>query len=191
MTTSVYPATLFFRRLEKIFGNDHSIKEICQTSIDINNYLPICLHPVLYPTLTDRIKHQICGANSMAHLVRRSQVQNQAIVRPSGKIRFMDDLATNRNYNFVLLGDGRLIFSQIPHEKYQYPCQLLTKHVVLAGCSHDVRFAGEMRKSDNGETLLINNSSGTYQPDDRMLPNAVAYFQRLFPHVLVRRVSRC
>ncbi|CAF1584104.1 unnamed protein product [Adineta ricciae] len=191
MTISVYPPTRVSKRLGKIFGNDHSIMEICQTSIDINTYLPICLRPVLYPALTDRIKHKICSANSVVHLLRRSQVQNQAVIRPNDKIQLIDDLSTNRNYNFVLLGDGRLIYSQVPHGKYQYPCQLLTKHVILAGCSHDVRFAGEMRKSDNGEMLLINNSSGTYQPDDRMLPNAAAYFQRLFPHVLVQRASRC
>ncbi|CAF1584196.1 unnamed protein product [Adineta ricciae] len=191
MTISVYPPTRVSKRLGKIFGNDHSIKEICQTSIDINTYLPICLRPVLYSTLTDRIKHRICSANSVVHLVRRSQVQNQAVIRPNDKIQLIDDLSTNRNYNFVLLGDGRLICSQVPHGKYQYACQLLSKHVILAGCSHDVRFAGEMRKSDNSEMLLINNSSGTYQPDDRMLPNAVAYFQRLFPHVLVQGTSRC
>jgi hypothetical protein len=66
----------------------------------------------------------------------------------------------------------------------------LTKHVGLAKRSSNVRFAGEMRKNDDGKTLLINNNSGTYRPDDRMVPQAVAYFQQLFPNLLIRGISR-
>jgi hypothetical protein len=47
-----------------------------------------------------------------------------------------------------------------------------------------------MWKTDDDETLLINNNSGTYRPDDKMLPDAVAYFQRLFPHLSIRGVPR-
>ncbi len=53
-----------------------------------------------------------------------------------------------------------------------------------------MRFAGEMRKSNNCEPLLINNNSGAYRSDDKILPEAVAYFQRLFPHLLIRGIAR-
>jgi hypothetical protein len=66
----------------------------------------------------------------------------------------------------------------------------LRKYVGLAKHSFNVRFAGEMRKSNNCEPLLINNNSGTYRPDDKMLPEAVAYFQRLFPQLLMRGIAR-
>ncbi|CAF1070495.1 unnamed protein product [Adineta steineri] len=109
ITTSVYPPTILFGRLLTLIWGKSPIWEISQSSIDIDDYLPIL--------------------------------------------------------------DG-------------------TKISILAKRSSNIRFAGEMRKTDNGETLLINNNSGTYRPDDKMVPDAVAYFQRLFPHLLVREISR-
>ncbi|UJR24924.1 hypothetical protein I4U23_006288 [Adineta vaga] len=190
MTTFVYPPTLFFGRLLNFFSDENPIWEICPTSIDINDYLPIRLNPTPLPTLSDHIKHQVLGTESNMYLVRRIQVQKYPIVRSNDKIHLIDELSIDQIYNFVLLGNGDLIFSQIPRGKYKYFYQLLTKHVTLARRSCDVRFAGEMRKFGDGEILLINNNSGTYRPNDRILPNAVAYFQRLFPHLLVREISR-
>ena len=123
-------------------------------------------------------------------MVRRSQVQGHPIVQSINKIQLIDELSADQKYNFVLLGDGRLVFGRIPHATLKYPYRLLTKHVGLAKRSANVRFAGEMRKSDDGETLFINNNSGTYRPDDKMVPEAVAYFQRLFPHLLIRGIPR-
>ncbi|CAF1066160.1 unnamed protein product [Adineta steineri] len=130
ITTSVYPPTILFGRLLKLIWGKSPIWEISQSSIDIDDYLPI------------------------------------------------------------LDGTKISIFGRIPHRTLKYPYRLLSKHLVLAKRSSNVRFAGEMRKVDNGETLLINNNSGTYRPDDKMVPDAVAYFQRLFPHLLVREISR-
>jgi hypothetical protein len=166
------------------------IWEISQSSIDINDYLPICLHPIPLPTLADHIKHQILCAKPIVWLVRRSQVQAHPVYRTADKKRLIDELSTDQKYNFVLLGDGRLVFARIPHTTPKYPYRLLSKHVGLAKRSSNVRFAGEMRKADDGETLLINNNSGTYRPDDKMLPEAVAYFQRLFPQLLIRGIPR-
>ncbi|CAF3772189.1 unnamed protein product [Adineta steineri] len=190
ITTSVYPPTILFGRLLKLIWGKSPIWEISQSSIDIDDYLPICLHPVPLPTITDHIKHQTLCAKPIIWMVRRSQVQAHSISRSINKIRLIDELPINQKYNFVLLGNGNLVFGKIPHRTLKYPYRLLSKHVVLAKRSSNVRFAGEMRKTDNGETLLINNNSGTYRPDDKMVPDAVAYFQRLFPHLLVREISR-
>lgn len=138
----------------------------------------------------DHIKHQTLCAKPIIWLVRRSQVQGRRIDRTVDKKQLIDELPTNQKYNFVLLGDGRLVFARIPHAKLKYPYRLLSKHVGLAKGSSNVRFAGEIKKSDDDETLLINNNSGTYRPDDKTVPEAVAYFQRLFPHLKIRGMPR-
>jgi hypothetical protein len=166
------------------------IWEIRQSFININDHFPLCLHPVPLPTLTDHIKHQTLCAKPIIWMVRRAQVQAQPVFRLSDKKQLIDGILIDQKYNFVLLGDGRLVFARIPHRAPKYPYRLLSKHVGLAKGSSDVRFAGEMRRSDNGETLFINNNSGTYRPDDKLIPEAEAYFQRLFPHILVRGISR-
>jgi hypothetical protein len=138
----------------------------------------------------DHIKHQTLCAKPIIWMVRRSQVQARPVYRSVDKKQLIDELATDQKYNFVLLGDGRLVYARVPHAALKLPYRLLSKHVGLAKRSSNVRFAGEMRRSDDGEALLINNDSGTYRPDDKMVPDAVAYFQRLFPHLLVRGIPR-
>ncbi|CAF1213102.1 unnamed protein product [Adineta steineri] len=99
-------------------------------------------------------------------MVRRSQVQAHSITQSINKIRLIDELPINQKYNFVLLGNGSLVFGKILHRTLKYPYRLLS------------------------ETLLMNNNSGTYRPDDKMVPDGVAYFQRLFSHLLVREISQ-
>ena len=186
----VYPPTIFFGRLLKIIWGELPIWEIRQSSIDINDYLPLSLHPAPLHTLIDHIKHQTLCAKPIIWTIRRSQVQAHPLYRLADKTQLIDELLVDQKYNFVLLGDGRLVFARIPHVTPKYPYRLLSKHVGLAKGSSNVRFAGELRKADQGETLLINNNSGTYRPDDKLLPDAEAYFQRLFPHILIRGVPR-
>ena len=166
------------------------IWEIHQTSIDINDYFPLRLNPVPLPTLTDHIKHKTLCAKPIVWMVRRTQVQGRPVYRLSDKKQLINELVMDHKYNFVLLGDGRLVFARIPHIAPKYPYRLLSKHVGLAKRSSNVRFAGEMRRSDNGKTLFINNNSGTYRPDEKLIPVAEDYFQRLFPHISVRGISR-
>lgn len=185
-----YPPTIFLGRLFEILWGGLPIWEVRQTSIDIDLYLPDCLHPVPLPTLMDHIKHQTLCAKPIIWLVRRSQVQGHPIYRLSDKDELLKEIQIDHKYNFVLLGDGRLVFARIPHVAPKYPYRLLTKHVALAKRSSHVRFAGELRQGDDHQTLLINNNSGTYRPDDKLVPQAVAYFQQIFPHSSVRGIPR-
>jgi hypothetical protein len=190
ITASTYPPTIFLGRLLELMWGQNPIWEISQTSVNIDDYLPISLHPVPLPTISDHIKHQTLCAKPIIWIVRRSQVQAHPIHQTVDKERLFDEFLVGQEYNFVLLGDGRLIFSRIPHSKLKYFYRLLSKHVGLAKRSSNVRFAGEIKKADDGETLLINNNSGTYRPDDKMVPDAVSYFQRLFPHFSIRGIPR-
>lgn len=187
---AVYRPTRVFGRLLKTIWSELPIWELSQSSIDINEYLPICLHPVPLPTLSDHIKHQTLCAKPIIWLVRRSQVQAHPKYRNMNKKQLIDQLLPNHKYNFVLLGDGRVVFARIPHIVPKLPYRLLSKHVALAKRSSNVRFAGELKKTDDNETLLVNNNSGTYRPDDRMLPSAVSYLQTIFPHISVQGVPR-
>ena len=185
-----YPPTIFLGRLFRLLWGEMPIWEVRQWSIDIDLYLPLCLHPVPLPTLTDHIKHQTLCAKPIIWLVRRSQVQAHPLYRLADKDELLKEILVDHKYNFVLLGDGRLVFARIPHIAPKCPYRLLTKHVGLAKRSSNVRFAGELKKADDNETLLLNNNSGTYRPDDKLVPIAVAYLQRLFPQISIGGIPR-
>jgi hypothetical protein len=156
----------------------------------MNDYLPICLHPARQSTIIDHLRHQILCAKPIIWMIRRSQVQAHPVYQLSDKKQLIDEISIDQKYNFVLFGDGRFVFARIPHAILKYPYRLLSKHVSLAQRSSNVRFAGEIRKDNDGKTLLINNNSGTYQPDDKMVPEAVDYLQHLFPHLSIRGIPR-
>ena len=73
-----------------------------------------------------------------------------------------EDCSFDVKYNFVLLGDGRLVFVRIPKKKTDLSYRILSKHTVLVRYSSNARFAGEMRLVAHEHAMLVNNNSGTY-----------------------------
>ena len=85
-------------------------------------------------------------------------------------------------YNLVMTGDGvRWIRLKNGSAKDSKAADwVLTKHLILAGASKDIRFAGEIWVEDTpkGRVVHINNDSGTFQPDRARTVAAARYLQK-------------
>lgn len=182
----IYPPTIILGRLCRSRLGKNPLLEIRQSSIDINEYLPRRLPTVSQSKLYNYLRHRSFLGKLLIWAIRRTQVQTRPVQPESNG----EELLFHVKYNFVLLGDGRLIFVRIPSRTKDYPYELLSKHAVLARHSSNVRFAGEMCFLVDKQTILVNNNSGTYQPTDEITPSAVAYLQRVFPHLVIRGISR-
>ena len=182
----VYQPTIIFGRLCRLLLGKNPFLEIRQSSIDIDRYLPRRLPTVSQSKLYNYLRHRSLLGKLLIWTIRRTQVQTQPVKPESDE----EKLLSHVKYNFVILGDGRLIFVRIPSRMKDYPYELLSKHAVLARHSSNVRFAGEMCFVPDEQTILVNNNSGTYQPTDEITASAVAYLQRVFPHLAVRGISR-
>ena len=182
----VYQPTIILGRLCRSMLGENPLLEIRQNSIDIDQYLPRRLPTVSQSKLYNYLRHRSLLGKLLIWAIRRTQVQTQPVKPESAG----EELLSHVKYNFVLLGDGRLIFVRIPSRTKDYPYEMLSKHAVLARHSSNVRFAGEMCFITDEQTILVNNNSGTYQPTDEITASAVAYLQRMFPHLAIRGISR-
>ena len=192
-TISTYRPTKICGRFFQTIIGENSLWEVSSVSINIEQYLPRPLSPVSPVSWNVYLKYHSPLSRYVCRKGRKIQVQDQCVVQSTDEQRGMIinyGLLKDWKYSFVLIGDGRLIFTRIPRTKLKIPYQLLSKHVVLAKRSSDVRFAGEMRIIDGEKTLLINNNSGTYQPEEQLIPSAVNFFQDLFPYLIVQSAHR-
>ena len=165
---------------------ENPLLEIRQSSIDIDEYLPRRMATISSSKLYNYVRHRSFLGKFLIWFIRRTLVQTQSVQQESDRVELLPYV----KYNFVLLGDGRVVFIRITTRIKEYSYQLLSKHAVLARHSSNVRFAGEMCFVADEHTLLVNNNSGTYQPKDEIAACAVAYLQRVFPHLAVRVISR-
>ena len=94
-----------------------------------------------------------------------------------------DSAGQPNRYNFVLTGD-RLITMKIII-KMKYVDWILSKHVLMAGYSEDVRFAGEFWKGEDSR-LHFSSNSGTYQPGATLLDSMAALLARTFPNLPIQ-----
>jgi hypothetical protein len=87
-------------------------------------------------------------------------------------------------YNLVVTGsDIRIarLENRSPKDKKAVNW-LLAKHLLIAGNSPDVRFAGELWVEDSpkGRVVHINNNSGTYKPSAGRTKATVRYLEKAF-----------
>lgn len=186
-TISIYlPSRRCGRLLYSLMG-ENFIWEVSSSSIQIDDYLPTSLSPVSPKTLHDYLKHHTSLGRRLCRITRRIQVSNETeLFTDDDQGEFLiEEILQDGIFNFVLMGDGRLIFTRIPSTRRKYNYRMLGKHAILAQHSTDVRFAGEIRIIDHHRTVLINNNSGTYQPTSEMISGAALYLHDLFPHLNV------
>ena len=182
----VYPPMIILGRVFQSMLGKNPLWEIRQASVDIDAYLPRSLPTISLSKLYNYLRHRSLLGKFFIWAIRRTQVQNHPVHEEFG----LEELLAEVKYNFVLLSGGRLIFVRVPARTRDYPYRLLSKHAVLARHSRNVRFAGEIRLVAQGQTMLVNNNSGTYQPPDEMTASAVAYLKRVFPHLVIRGITR-
>jgi len=83
-----------------------------------------------------------------------------------------------RKYNFVVTPNELIVISNSVY--YGFVDWILSKHVLISGYSHDVRYAGELWKDEN-DIIHLNNNSGTYRPTVEQLQNVAQLAHLLFP----------
>lgn len=191
-TISIYrPSRRAGRVLYSMMG-ENFIWEVSSSSLNIDDYLPTSLSIVSPKTLHDYLKHHTRLGRRFCRTVRRIQVRNEKEVfsdDEDGKI-LIEEILKDGIYNFILMSDGRLIFTRIPEQRRKYNYRMLGKHATLSQHSSGVRFAGEMRIIDDQRTLMINNDSGTYQPTTEMIEGAMLFLHDLFPYLNVIGIER-
>ena len=89
-------------------------------------------------------------------------------------------------YNFVI-ADNYAIFIRMPHFRDR-SSRLLCKHITISSRAPFARYAGEIWYNRNGH-FVVNNSSGTYRPPDRLIKQVLTFFHHLSPYVHFDGVS--
>mmetsp|Transcript_15654 Transcript_15654/g.44404 ORF Transcript_15654/g.44404 Transcript_15654/m.44404 type:complete len:560 (+) Transcript_15654:79-1758(+) len=83
-----------------------------------------------------------------------------------------------RRYNLVVTSREMILVSNSVY--FGFVDWVLSKHVLISGYSPDVRFAGEIWKTEDGK-IHVNNNSGTYRPTNEQVQNAVKLANVFFP----------
>ncbi|CAF4810865.1 unnamed protein product, partial [Rotaria magnacalcarata] len=178
------------RIINTVYG-EFSIFQLNISSNIIDMYLPDILSPLPASiTVTDRMKRYLLYLKSMVaalHSQVNREMRNLSSIVPEAEFfqQLLPEQTDMARCNIVILGD-RIIFARIP-QTYRVTYYLLCKHIALADCSADVRFAGQLWRDD--ESFLLNNDSGTYRPSIILVESAIALFKRLFPFLEIRGVS--
>ncbi|CAF3350928.1 unnamed protein product [Rotaria socialis] len=177
--------------INTVYG-ELSIFQLNISSHIIDMYLPDILLP--FPAsikVTDRMKRDLLYLKSMMavlHSQVNREMRNLSSIVPEAEFfqQLLPEQTDMARCNIVILGD-RIIFARIPRT-YRVTYYLLCKHITLADCSSDVRFAGELWHDENAN-FQLNNNSGTYRPSKILVESAIALFKHLFPFLEVRGVS--
>ncbi len=176
-----------FGTLLGLLWGPHSLFEIPLNKADVDALLPDKLKsfPQTNPTLVTRIKKNFLFSKPVVSLIRSQIAPDYSRFKGVNEKNLFDMLRTDsvehpNRYNFVLTGD-RLIIMKISI-KMKYVDWILSKHVLMADYSKDVRFAGEFWKGEDGK-LHFSPNSGTYQPKNELLPQMAEILKRAFPNL--------
>jgi hypothetical protein len=167
----------------------HTLFETRQTRISADDLLPERLQafPQSNPTLLTRIKSTILFSRPVVSTIRTYMCPSFEEVGLRSEADIYEMFRTHseerpEKYNLVITGDAMTI-SRI---KVEFPVVdwVLSKHVLVSGYNHDVRFAGEIWKDAAG-IIRVSRNSGTYRPTAEQLKQAEIYLRRAFPHLMV------
>ncbi|CAF3644402.1 unnamed protein product [Rotaria sp. Silwood1] len=175
---------------EKIF-DEYSIYIFNIPSNIIDNYLPNKLHAFVSKTWKNLAKHYFFYSKPII-FASRSQIRNnvESLSNLISLEDFLEDFLSKKDsrlrYNFVITGNS-LVFARIPRIRH-ISYHLLCKHITLSNRSTNVRFAGEFW-IDQDDYFKLNNNSGTYQPSDKLIEQAVKLFNNLSPQCLFQGIN--
>jgi hypothetical protein len=181
--------------LRKVWGA-HVIYEVSlmnQNEIEVSDFLPDSLSafPQENPSWGTWVKKKFLFNPMMVGMIHSNMACDYTYFSALSEYDFLKMILPHspdapNKYNFVLTGD-QIIISQLDVGN-KTASWALSKHVLLANYSKDVRFAGEFWKgSDN--VIYFNNNSGTYKPTTEHLEKAEQLLQTLLSGVKVQGVT--
>ena len=176
-----------FGALLRVLWGAHALFQIKQLKVNIDNFLPERLQEFSAPnpTLLTRIKQHLLFAPAVVHFLRSHLMRANRVVENIPQAEVFEMLRTDsadmpNRYNIVITGESIGVVRV--NVKYEQVDWVLSKHVLTAGYSEDVRFAGEMWKGRDG-IVYLNNESGTYQPDGEATQRAADYLGSIFTEI--------
>eukprot|EP01124_Arcella_intermedia_P021289 TRINITY_DN2949_c0_g1_i1.p1 TRINITY_DN2949_c0_g1~~TRINITY_DN2949_c0_g1_i1.p1 ORF type:complete len:805 (+),score=231.12 TRINITY_DN2949_c0_g1_i1:290-2416(+) len=147
--------------------------------------LPQCLKEFDRPSLDffTKVKKNLLFSQSVVDLIRSHLTQNfdryDNFTQQNLVNLLVPEVDGNEmKYNFVVTSRELIIISN--SVRIGFVDWILSKHVLISGYSHDVRFAGEVWM-DEEHSLHINANSGTYRPTEEQLDRVVELASLLFP----------
>lgn len=183
----------------RLFWGAHNLFEGSQSRVDITQYVntPLKPFPQAKPNLATRAKKAVLFSRPVIWLMRKILVPRYT---PIQGLRSERDIynamrthseAQNNKYNLVVLketeADGRekttFILARITSGA-KLVDWILSKHVLMAAYSAFTFFAGEIWKDENG-VIHFNRNSGTFQPSAEQAEAMVAFFQAVFPNLVI------
>jgi hypothetical protein len=177
----------------RLFWGPHTLFELRQNRVDVNQYLPENLKafPQENPSLETQLKKAILFSRPVIWGVRKMLCPEFQPVGTRSEADIYDSLRTHtekrpERYNIVITGD-KITISRL---RVRHPIVdwVLSKHVLISGYHPDVRFAGELWKDLSG-TLFVSRNSGTYRPSDEQLMRATQFVQAVFPNLAIQQAK--
>ena len=178
-------------RILRLFCGPHTLFEVKQDRIKIDDYLPNALKafPNPNPSAFSILKQRLLFSRPVVAIIHAAFFARFESLGEHSEDEIYDMLRThapnqNNRYNLVINADQVLV----ARTRIKTPLAdwILSKHVLMSGYNPEVRFAGEMWKDASG-TLWIGPNSGTYCPDEQQLNAAVAYMQAIFPNLEIKK----
>ncbi len=176
-----------FGALLRVLWGPHSLFEIANDLSEMNTHLPTKLkaYPDEKPSFATKLKKNFLFSKPVVSLLRSQMAaRNTSFDKMTEKhlydmIRTNTDQTPNR-YNIVATGEKTYLTKV--NLGWKYADWILTKHVLVADYSDDVRFAGEMWKDSNG-VIHISNNSGTFKPSCDQVQEMVQILRKKFPNI--------
>ncbi len=172
--------------LRQLWGA-HTLFESQQDRVKLADFLPSLLKPFPQPnpSMATRAKKMVLFSRPVIWLIRRVLAKGYFAIGAKSERDIYDMLRTDsekspNKYNLVITR-SRIIISRI-NVGVKLIDWILSKHVLISGYDPQVAFAGELWKDANG-VIHINRNSGTYQPSEEMLDEALAFMRAVFPHL--------
>lgn len=183
----------------RLFWGAHNLFEGSQSRVSITDYLttPLKPFPQAKPNLATRAKKAVLFSRPVIWFMRKilvpryTQLQGLRSERDIYNAMRTHSDAQNNKYNLVVLKeraqDGRekttFILARITSGA-KLVDWILSKHVLMAAYSELTFFAGEIWKDEQG-VIHFNRNSGTFQPSAEQAEAMVAFFQAVFPHLVI------
>ncbi len=166
--------------LRSIWG-EHPIFEVDlrNQNVRVDDYLTTNLKafPHQNPSWATRLKKELIFSPTVTDFLRSEMASDYNCHRGICEKSLLGMLK-DMKYNFVITPDEIIIARLNNGQRVSWA---LSKHALLANYNDNVRFAGEFWK--DGDTIYINNNSGTYMPTEEMLAAAVSFLQALAPNL--------
>lgn len=178
-----------FGTLLRLIWGPHALFQVAVPKAEVGRFLPETLNafPHKKPSFVTKVKKNVLFSKPVVTLVRSQLAARSRAFESLSEKDLFDMLRTDsegieNRYNIVILGDSIILMKV--GIKIKFVDWILSKHVLVSGYSTDVRYAGEIWKSEDG-VIHLNGNSGTYMPTPEQVGQAYELLVRLFPNIRI------